>query len=217
MSNPMAGATRRIAQMVRHPVPPVPPQSATFVGVATLTTSRPDLRGPFTRPVSAELLIDARGDVTVTGLCVGPVKLGSVTCTITQLPRTATGTYVAGEFRLTLGLHIGVDVLRGAQNSDLTITLTTDSPGSRATPNSELTLVGTGTFQNGYLGGRLATMVVNGTICPAAELQPELSGGAAEVIGGVIEPMLRPAEAPSRGQARRRTGTPAGTWRARTC
>ena len=175
MSNPMADATRRIARLVRHPAPPVPPRSATFVGVATLTTSRPDLRGPFTRPVSAELLIDARGDVTVTGLCAGPVKLGSVTCTITQLPRTATWTYVAGEFRLTLGLHIGADVLRGAQNSDLTITLTTHSPGSRATENSELTLVGTGTFQNGYLGGRLATMVVNGTICPAAELEPELS------------------------------------------
>jgi hypothetical protein len=161
--------------------------------------------------VSAELLIDARGAVTVTELYVGPVKVGSVTCTITQQPRTATGTYVAGEFRLTLGLHVGVDVLRGAQDSDLTITLTTNSPGSHATENSELTLVGTGTFQNGYLGGRLATMVVSGTISPAAEVQPELSGSAAGVIDGVVESMLRPAEVPSRGQARRRIGTPVGT------
>ncbi len=168
MSNLMTVASHRIARLVRHPEPSVPAQPATFIGVATLRTSRPDLRGPYARPVSADLLIDARGAVTMTALYVGPVKLGSVTCTITKLPRTGVGTYVAGELRLTLGLHLGIDVLRGAQNSEIMLTLTTDSPGARATADGQLTLVGTATFQNGYLGGRLASLVVTGTISPVA-------------------------------------------------
>ena len=168
MTNLVTVATHRIARLVRHPEPSVPAQRATFIGVATLRTSRPDLRGPYARPVSADLLIDARGAVTMTALYVEPVKLGSVTCTITKLPRTGIGRYVAGELRLTLGLHLGIDVLRGAQDSEIMLTLTTDSPGSLATADGRLTLVGAATFQNGYLGGRLASWVVDGTISPVA-------------------------------------------------
>lgn len=167
MSNLMTVATHSIARLVRHPEP-VPPQHATFIGVATLSTSRPDFRGPYARPVSAELLLDDRGRVTVASLYLAPVKVGSVTCTISQLPRTGIGTYVAGELRLTIGLHVGIDVLKGAQDSEIMLTLTTESPGSRAGHDGSLTLAGTATFQGGYLGGRLATMVVNGTISPVA-------------------------------------------------
>ena len=167
MSNLMTVATHRIARLVRHPEP-LPTQPATFVGVATLMTSRPDFRGPYARPVSAELLLDERGRVTVESLYLAPVKLGSVTCTITRLPRTGIGTYVAGDLRLTIGLHVGIDVLRGAQDSEIMLSMTTDSPGSRVSREGELTLVGTATFQDGYLGGRLATLVVNGTISPVA-------------------------------------------------
>ena len=118
--------------------------------------------------MSADLLIDARGVVTVTSVCVEPARLGSVTCVISLLPGTGRGTYVADELRLTVGLHLGIDVLRGAEDSDITLTLTTESLGSRADAEGRITIAGTATFHRGYLGGRLATMVVTGAMTPVA-------------------------------------------------
>lgn len=168
MSNLMTVATHRIARLVRH-TEPVPTQQAAFIGVATLSTSRPDFRGPYARPVSAELQVDERGRVTVTSLYLAPAKVGSVTCTISQVPKTGIGTYVAGRLHLTIGLHVGIDVLRGAQDSEIMLELTTESPSSA---DGRLTLAGTATFQGGYLGGRLASFVVTGTIATAAGAVP---------------------------------------------
>ena len=138
MTNLVTVATRRLARLVGHAEPSVPSRVATFIGVATLTTSRRDFRGPFARPVSADLLIDGHGGVTVTSVYVEPVRLGSVTCAIT-------------------------------------LTLTTESLGSRAEADGPITVTGTATFQKGYLGGRLATMVANGAITPVADIQPRRS------------------------------------------
>ena len=167
MSNLMTVATHGLARLVGRPEP-LPAHHARFVGVATLTTSRPDFRGPFTRPLSADLLIDERGRVTVASVDLGPVKVGSVTCTISQLPKTGIGTYDSGALHLTIGLHVGIGALRGAQDSEIMLELTTQSPGSRATAGGRLSLAGTATFQNGYLGGRLATVVLDGAISPDA-------------------------------------------------
>ena len=175
MTNLVTAAAHRLARLVGHAEPSVPSRVATFIGVATLTTSRPDFRGPFARPVSADLLIDGHGGVTVTSVYVEPVRLGSVICAITLLPGTWRGTYVAGELRLTLGLHLGINVLRDAEDSDITLTLTTESLGSRAEADGPITVTGTATFQKGYLGGRLATMVANGAITPVADIQPRRS------------------------------------------
>lgn len=175
MTNLVTVATHRLARLVGHAEPSVPPRVATFIGIATLTTSRPDLRGPYARPVTADLLIDGHGGVTVTAVYVEPVRLGSVTCAITLLPGTWRGTYVAGVLRLTLGLHLGINVLRGAEDSDITLSLTTEALGSRAEADGHITVTGTATFQKGYLGGRLATMVVNGAISPALEMGPRRS------------------------------------------
>ena len=125
MTNLVTVATRRLARLVGRAQPSVPSRDASFVGIATLTTSRPDVRGPFARPVSADLCVDANGGVTVTSVYVEPVKFGSVTCAITLLPGTWRGTYAQGELQLVLGLHLGVNVLRGAEDSDITLTLTT--------------------------------------------------------------------------------------------
>ena len=111
----------------------------------------------------------------MTSVYIEPVRLGSVTCAITLLPRTWRGTCVAGELGLTLGLHLGINVLRGAEDSDITLTLTTASLGSRAGAEGRIAVSGTATFQKGYLGGRLATMVVNGAITPVADIQPRRS------------------------------------------
>jgi hypothetical protein len=162
MSNVMIDATHRLARLVRHSEPSVPAQRSAFIGTATLTTSRPDLRGPYVRPFSADLLIDDRGAVTVTSVYLEPVRFGSVTCVISLLPGTGRGTYVAGALQLTVGLHLGINVLRGAEDSDITLTLSS-SLGSSA-ENGRISVGGTASFQRGYLGGRLATMVVEGTI-----------------------------------------------------
>jgi hypothetical protein len=122
--------------------------------------------------VSADLLIDAHGGVTVTSVYVEPVRFGSVTCAITLLPGTWRGTYVRDELRLTLGLHVGINVLRGAEDSDITLALTMDARGSGAEAHGPITVTGTATFEKGYLGGRLATMVVNGAIAQVAEVLP---------------------------------------------
>ena len=172
MSNLMTDATHRLARLVRHKEPSVPTQRSTFTGVATLTTSRPDLRGPYARPVSADLLIDDRGAVTVTSVYIEPVRLGSVTCVISLLPGTGRGTCVAGTLQLTVGLHLGIDVLRGAEDSDITLTLSSSSLGANAESDGRITIAGTASFQGGYLGGRLATMVVDGAISPVAETPP---------------------------------------------
>ena len=167
MSNLMTVATHGIARLVGRP-DPLPTRHARFVGVATLTTSRPDFRGPYTRPLRADLLIDERGRVTVASVDLGPVKVGSVTCTVSQLPRTGVGTYVGGVLHVTIGLHVGIGALRGAQDSEIMLELTTQPNGSRATADGRLSLAATATFQNGYLGGRLATVVLDGAISPDA-------------------------------------------------
>ena len=164
MTNVMTDATHRLARLVRRKEPSVPAQRSTFMGIATLTTSRPDLRGPYARPVSAELLVDDRGAVTVTSVYIAPVRLGSVTCVISLLPGTGRGTYVAGALQLTVGLHLAINVLRGAEDSDITLTLRSSALESSAHSDGRITVAGTASFERGYLGGRLATMVVDGAI-----------------------------------------------------
>jgi hypothetical protein len=158
----MAATPHLFARFVGRADRSTPPEPATFVGVATLTTSRPDLHGPYTRPVSAELLIHACGDVTVRSVQVDPAQLGSVTCVIALLPKTGHGRYVAGKLQLTLGLEFCIDVLQGA-DSEITLTLTTEG-GALPDAEGRITVAGTGTFQKGYLGGRTATLTVTGTI-----------------------------------------------------
>ncbi|MGV8973515.1 MAG: hypothetical protein ACOH10_14435 [Rhodoglobus sp.] len=163
MSKPVAVATHGIGRLVGRARSTAPTEPATFVGLATLTTSRPDLSGPYSRPVGADLLIDRRGRITLTSVHVEPAQLGSVTCVISLLPGTGRGRYAAGKLQLTLGLLFRIDVLGGV-DSEISLTLTTDPRGPRTDPDGRITATGTATFQKGYLGGRTATLVVNGTI-----------------------------------------------------
>lgn len=166
-------ATHRLGGFGGWAEPTARTKPATFVGIATLTTSRPDLCGPYSAPVSADLLIDARGRITVTSVHVEPAQLGSVTCVISLMPGTGhgkykaaklgRGRYKAAKLELALGLLFGIDVLPGA-DSDISLTLTTDQRGPNTDPDGRFTAAGTGTCQKGYLGGRTATLVVNGTI-----------------------------------------------------
>lgn len=161
MANLIRAASQGLSRLTGRAGPSTHAARATFVGLATLTTTRPDLSGPYEREVGADLLLDARGGVTVTEISVEPVRLGSVTCVITLLPGTGSGRYVRGRLRLDVGLHFRVDVLRGAEDSEITFTLEADSP---AGSDGQITLSGSSTFQTGYLGGRLATLTVTGAI-----------------------------------------------------
>lgn len=171
MTNLGTVATHRLGRLVGRAESTVGTEPSTFVGVATLTTSRPDLFGPYSRPVRADLLVDARGGITVTSVQVEPARLGSVTCVFSLLPGTGRGTYVAGNLHLTLGLLFRIDVLPGA-DSDISLTLTTDSRRPRTDPDGPIAAAGTATFQKGYLSGRLATLVVTGAITPQAVASP---------------------------------------------
>jgi hypothetical protein len=202
MSNLMTVATHRIARLVRHPEP-LPAQPARFVGVATLMTSRPDFRGPYARPVSAELLIDERGRVTVSSLYLAPVKVGSVTCTISRLPRTGIGTYAADDLRLTIGLHVGIDVLRGAQDYRLPRVTCRCRWAADARRHRDI-----------------PRRLPRGTVGEPGRERHDLPGrwGRPGEIEALIRPTrVRRTEAPCSWRGRRRTTTPACTWRERTC
>jgi hypothetical protein len=62
-----------------------------------------------------------------------------------------------------------VNVLRGAEDSDITLTLVTNARAPRAEAKGPIAVAGTAMFQGGYLGGRMATVVVDGEIIPLAE------------------------------------------------
>jgi hypothetical protein len=106
--------------------------------------------------------MDARGGITVSSISVEPARLGSVTCVFSLLPGTGRGRYAKGKLQLELGLRFGIDVLPGA-DSDLCLTLAADPRGPGA-GDGRVTASGTATFEKGYLGGRLGSLVVSGTI-----------------------------------------------------
>jgi len=103
--------------------------------------------------------------VTVTSVCVVPFRMGSVSCQISQVPRTGAGTYADGDLRVTLWLRLSMDVLGNSQDCDLCVTLAADwvEPPTRG----PVTVLGAVTCRRGYLAGRSAMVALNGTISPA--------------------------------------------------
>jgi hypothetical protein len=71
--------------------------------------------------------------------------------------------YNEGKIELPLGLHL-TNSIQIFGNSDLSITLTTNPPGSPVNPKTfgPVTLVGSGIIQGGMLGGRQCDLTVTG-------------------------------------------------------
>jgi len=154
----------------------LPNLNATFTGKATLTTSNGNAPGPFVKNVSLSLLFHEfhHTEFHITSfppIVVGPFSVPgglSNTTTIT-MTGTAQGTCnpSTGILKLPLSLHFHESNLF-AGDSDLTVTLSTETKpgGSRMDAAGNISIKGTGVFQNGVLGGDTGTLLVKGKISP---------------------------------------------------
>lgn len=144
---------------------------ATFKGTATMQTSNSDAPGPFKQNVNIGLHFSDwdRRDISVTSF--PPISVtfdvgfpvGEVTTTV-SLQGIASGKFdpVANTITLNLSLffHHSTSL---AGDSTLDLVLNTDSPLDAA---GKITVSGTSTFKDGYLGGDTCWMTVAGTISP---------------------------------------------------
>lgn len=152
----------------------LPDLNNSFKGTATMTTNNSNVKGPFVQSVNIggyypHWLHDRLNITSFPAIKVGPFStpIGNNTTTVT-LVGGGGGPVVkpTGEVEITVTLHFHHS-LALATDSDLTITLSTESAGgSRLKSNGAITLVGTSTFQGGYLGGSSCKLVITGTLAP---------------------------------------------------
>lgn len=148
--------------------PPLPPIEATFAGHTELKTSFQPAPGPYYADVTLELVISGdRRVITITDF--PPIEypydtpLGRNTTTITRTGG-GTGRYDAGKIVMPITLHFQHSL---GDPSDLSLDLSTDPPeGSPVMPEpfGDVTLVGSGRFVGGTLGGSDGHLKVWGPI-----------------------------------------------------
>jgi hypothetical protein len=155
--------------------PPLPPIEAIFTGTSELTTTYPMAPGPYVNDIRFKVLIN--GERTVITILNFPVistsfdtPVGSNTTVVTPIGG-GTGSYNKGAIVMPISLHFdhSIDWPIYEEDSDLNLTLSTDPPGSPVTPEpfGKVTLVGSGQFIGGILGGSTGTLTVRGTIAEA--------------------------------------------------
>jgi hypothetical protein len=151
-----------------------PPVECTSSGTATLTTTNDSAPGPYTVNLSMKLRFDAsRNQVTITyfpEFRTEPFDTPFGT-NVTTVSKTGggTGTFDNGQMTVPLTLHFdhSADIIFYDEDSDLSITLSTAAPGgSPIGPDGRFSIVGTGTFKGGFLGGSSCTIVMTGTVSP---------------------------------------------------
>jgi hypothetical protein len=142
---------------------------AHFNGIATMTTSNSDAKGPFKEKVAASITFlkyDRKHlNIYLDPITVGPFKVPGGTNTTTV---TGEGVGVVnlqtGAMTVSLGLHFHQSN-DFAGDSNLTITLSTSS-GSPLNANGAVTVNGTATFKGGFLGDDTCTMTIQGIVSP---------------------------------------------------
>lgn len=153
---------------------------AILSGTATLTTTHTDASGPFTESVTIGLFFSP-GRVTFSivnfpAIATDPfdTSVGTNITTIT-LDSSKQGTSNPNTGTLTIGCTLkfdhSIDFPFYEEDSTLPIALTTGKIGSlQGAPVNQttgaVTLVGSGTFQGGFLGGKTGNIVITGTINP---------------------------------------------------
>jgi hypothetical protein len=155
------------------PPPPPPPLSATFTGTASITTTFSQAPGPFTQSVQFGLFFDGfRTFISITGfpaITTAPFStpFGSNTTTVTKIGG-GSGSYASGNIvmPITLRFDQSLDLPFFEEDSTLGLVLTTNSPGSPVNAGGNVSLVGSGTFQDGVLGGSTGNLTIAGTISP---------------------------------------------------
>jgi hypothetical protein len=155
--------------------------TVTLSGTVTLTTTDEKAPGPFTEQVKIELsFFHEREKVHVTDFPAIVTKpfdtpLGKNVTTITNLEGSNPGTSNPNNGALSIICNLKfdhkVDVPIIEEDSTLNITLTTGKVGSmQGSPinqvNGAVKLVGSGTFEGGYLDGKVGRMVISGKINP---------------------------------------------------
>ena len=114
------------------------------------------------------LLDSARTTFTLRSFPTNSYNVAGMTLTVTKTSG-GSGSYANGRIVLPLGLHFA---LSGGTGADLSITLTTDPPGSPVDPEplGAVTLVGSGAFHGGgaILDGQNCKVTITGRIFPAA-------------------------------------------------
>jgi hypothetical protein len=176
LNSRIAILSNQLADCLRDtPPPPAPPPplQATFAGTATITTTNPSAAGPFTSPILLGLIFDgARTFVAITSFrpiatAAFPTLAGM---NVTTVSRTGggQGSYAGGAIRMPLILHFdhSIDVPFFEEDSDLSVLLTTDPPGSPVDASGSVNLAGSGTFGGGFLGGATGTLSIVGAISP---------------------------------------------------
>jgi hypothetical protein len=78
------------------------------------------------------------------------------------------GSFANGNIVMPLTLHFdqSLDLPFFDEDSDLTVGLSTNPPGSPVDGSGGVTLAGSGVFQQGFLGGATGTLSITGTISP---------------------------------------------------
>jgi hypothetical protein len=176
LNSRIATLSNQLADCLRDtppPPPPPPPLQATFAGTATITTTNASAPGPFTSPIVLGLIFDgARTFVAITSFppiatAPFPTPVGT---NVTTVSRTGggQGSYAAGAIRMPLILHFdqSIDLPFFEEDSDLSVLLTTDPPGSPVDPAGSVSLAGSGPFSGGFLGGATGTLTIVGAISP---------------------------------------------------
>jgi hypothetical protein len=155
------------------PPPPPPPLQATFTGTATITTTNSSAPGPFTAGIQLGLLFDGnRTSVIITSfppIATQPFStpFGTNVTTVTKTGG-GFGSYANGNIVMPLTLHFdqSLDLPFFEEDSDLSVGVSTNPPGSPVDPTGGVTLAGSGVFQGGFLGGATGTLSISGTISP---------------------------------------------------
>lgn len=172
----LAPLRKQLDECIRsHPEPPpVPPIVAIFVGTTTLTTTDPNAPGPFYNDVTLQLQI-VEQTITITAfppLSTDPFStpLGSDTVTVTR-SAGGSGRYDVGGIRGHIFMPITLQFrhsLPGVVDSELSLDLSTDPPGSPLVPEpfGYVKLEGSGRFVGGYFNDKTGTLIADGRISP---------------------------------------------------
>lgn len=176
--------------------PPPPPIEAILTGTATLSTTDTRAPGPYTSPVRLGLIINGnRTIIAITSFPTistppfdTPIGLNSTRVTHTG---GGTGSYAGGAIVMPITLHLdhSIDIPIFEEDSDISLVLSTQSPGSPVTPEpfGSVTLVGSGTFSGGILAGSTGMLRVSGNIAAAvAATVPDVREERAPAAGGQV-------------------------------
>jgi hypothetical protein len=146
------------------------PLTSTFTGTATMTTTNPNARGPFTSDIRLELSFEDCGStIRITefpGISVTfGTPVGDNTTTVT-MPSGGSGRFAGGRVDVPLSLRFA-NSIPAAGTSFTDMTLTTGAAGGSSLRDGSITLVGSGRFRGGFLNGSNCNLTVTGTIAPA--------------------------------------------------